>query len=183
MRLILITTLLFLGTNLFSQGNLQFNQVLLVTVNSGQLTVPTGKVWKVTASSTESAVYYSNYSTNVTPTWSVTNPNPCNGATTGSTSVRRISKNQCPDANNKVIINGAKYSLNTSNPLWLPAGATVDVSSTPCVNTLSPGISANTPYYVRDQTDPGTTVIYYECDGPINQGAVSNGIILSVGCH
>jgi len=45
MKYLIIITLTFLSLNLFSQGNLQFNQVVIV---SDQVqTVPVGKVWKV----------------------------------------------------------------------------------------------------------------------------------------
>jgi hypothetical protein len=50
MKKILIIACLFLSINLFSQGNLQFSQVLLFSSNNGygnQVTVPAGKVWKI----------------------------------------------------------------------------------------------------------------------------------------
>ena len=49
MKKILIIACLFLSINLFSQGNLQFSQVLLFSADTygNQLTVPTGKVWKI----------------------------------------------------------------------------------------------------------------------------------------
>jgi hypothetical protein len=51
MKKILIIACLFLSINLFSQGNLQFNQVLLFSANTSsggnQVTVPAGKVWKI----------------------------------------------------------------------------------------------------------------------------------------
>ncbi|MEY4520969.1 MAG: hypothetical protein RIT10_154 [Bacteroidota bacterium] len=46
MKKIIFITLFFLGTTSFAQGNLQFNQVKLVSTVE---TVPTGKVWKVEA--------------------------------------------------------------------------------------------------------------------------------------
>ena len=45
MKYSIIITFLFALNNLYSQGNLQFNQVLRVS-NTPQ-TVPVGKVWKV----------------------------------------------------------------------------------------------------------------------------------------
>lgn len=160
-------------------GNLEFNQVIKMTTASGQLTVPAGKVWKVTASSSGSAVYYLNYSSAFTATWTVTNPNPCNGATTGSNTVEYIRKRQCPDANNKIVIDGVKYNLSTTSPMWLPEASTVELSSTPCVNSQSSAIPVNQAYYVRDETG-ASTVAYYECDGPISQGAIPNGIFISI---
>ena len=44
MKIIIISILTLISTVTFSQGNLQFNQVKLV---SSQETVPVGKVWKV----------------------------------------------------------------------------------------------------------------------------------------
>jgi hypothetical protein len=172
-------TLLTIGFAHAQGGNLEFNQAIIMTVNSGQLTVPAGKVWKVTASSSGSSVYYSPWTSNTTFTWSLTNPDPCTGATAGSASLQRIYKRQCPDANNKVIVNGKKYTLATSNPLWLPETTTIELSSTPCVNSVSSNIPANTPYYLQDVTS-GASVYYVECDGPINQGSVENGIIVSI---
>ena len=45
MKQSIIIVFVFLSLRLFAQGNLQFNQVKLVTV---QETIPVGKVWKVT---------------------------------------------------------------------------------------------------------------------------------------
>jgi hypothetical protein len=160
-------------------GNLEFNQVIKMTAATGQMTVPANKVWKVTASTSGSAVYYSNYSS-TSPSWSVTNPDPCTGATAGSPgSIPFLYKFNCPDANNKVVVDGTKYSLSSTSPMWLPAGSTLELSSTPCVNNLSPSVAANTPYRVRDETGP-SVVYYYECDGPISQGAIPNGIFISI---
>jgi hypothetical protein len=44
MKQSIIIVFLFLSLRLFSQGNLQFNQVKLVTTSE---TVPAGKVWKI----------------------------------------------------------------------------------------------------------------------------------------
>ena len=159
-------------------GNLEFNQAIIMTVNSGQLTVPAGKVWKVTASTSGSAVYFENWTSDANFTWTTTRPNPCTGATSGSQVIRRIYKRQCADSNNKLVVNGTKYTLNSGSPLWAPTGTTIPLSSTPCSNTLSPAIGGNTPYYVNDATGGGA--FYVECDGPINQGIVDNGIIISI---
>jgi hypothetical protein len=47
MKSIVLFFFIFFSLNLFSQGNLQFNQV--VKVNNTAQTVPAGKVWKVEA--------------------------------------------------------------------------------------------------------------------------------------
>ena len=180
-KLFTISIILFFTLGqLFAQGgNLEFNQVIKMTSASGQLTVPAGKVWKVTASTSGSAVYYANYST-VSPTWTLTNPDPCTGATSGSAgTIPYIYKFQCADANNRIVVDGVKYSLSSSSPMWLPENTTVRLSETPCVNTLTWNIGANQPYRVRDQTT-ANTVVYYECDGPIPQGAIPNGIFISI---
>lgn len=177
--IILLSVFVSAGQVFAQGGNLQFNQVIKMTASSGQLTVPAGKVWKITASSSGSAVYYSNYSTNA-PTWSLTNPNPCNGATAGSPgTIPYIYKFTCPDANNKLVVDGVKYNLSSNSPMWLPENTTVSLSETPCVNNLTWNIGANQPYRVRDQTT-ANTVVYYECDGPIPQGAIPNGIFVSI---
>lgn len=49
MRNLLLISLLFLGLEVFGQGNLQFNQVLILDAPTAgnQVTVPAGKVWKI----------------------------------------------------------------------------------------------------------------------------------------
>ncbi len=171
---------LFSSVGLFAQGNLQFNQVLVINAQSGTQTVPAGKVWKITSQNLSGGVYYSNWSSNSNTTWSITNPNPCNGATSGTSSIRQVRKYKCPDANNNLVLNGVKTKLGESGPLWLPAGATLGIVETPCVNSLSPNIPSATPYYLEDRTDPNNLQYYRECDGPINAGAVPNSILVSV---
>lgn len=162
-----------------AQGTLQFNQALLISSGSGTVTVPAGKVWKIEGNGLSGGISYSLYSTSyTTPTWSVTNPNPCNGATSGSSgTLNAYTKSPCPTSNNVIVINGVKTQVDANKPMWLPAGTTVSISVTPCVNSTS--IAAGVPYYVRDQTT-STTITYYECDGPVNAGTVQNSIMLSI---
>jgi len=49
MKHLIFSCFLFLSLNLFSQGNLQFNQVLTLDAPTAgnQVTVPAGKVWKI----------------------------------------------------------------------------------------------------------------------------------------
>ena len=49
MKHLLISCFLLLSLNLFSKGNLQFNQVLILdaTVAGNAVTIPAGKVWKI----------------------------------------------------------------------------------------------------------------------------------------
>jgi hypothetical protein len=161
----------------FGQGTLQFNRVLLVNAGSGQVTVPAGKVWKIEANGLSGGIYYQNWSSSSTA-WSATNPNPCNGATTGSASIPYLDKLRCATSNNVLIINGIKTIVDTQKPMWLPAATTVSISSTPCVNGAS--MSAGVPYYVRDYSGGGSPVYYMECDGPIQTGTVSNSILVSI---
>jgi hypothetical protein len=96
-------TILFINVSilLYSQGNLQFNQVLYLSANSDntqQWTVPAGKVWKI-----EAMGIYSNsitfYINNVVSfiyagTYSVASPN-------------------------------AYYRNADAGPIWLPAGTVI----------------------------------------------------------
>lgn len=174
-------SLLFLGLGglaAWAQGSLQFNQVLIVTSASGQLTVPANKVWKITSQGISGGVYYENWAANQSTTWSTTNPHPCTGATSGSATLRYLYKRSCSSSNNLLIINGVKSKMGANGPIWLPAATTLSISTTPCVNTLSPDIPANTPYYVQDLTS--STSYYYECAGAINAGVVPNSILASI---
>jgi hypothetical protein len=177
-KVIAILILISFGLVAYAQGSLQFNQVLIVTSSSGQLSVPANKVWKITSQGTSGGIWYDDYSSNVTGNWTITNPHPCTGATSGSASVRYLRKRLCPTANNVLIINGTKSNMSANGPLWLPAGTTLSISTTPCVNTLNPNMSSNTPYYVYDVT--GSGVAYYECAGSINAGVVPNSILASI---
>ena len=64
MKQSIIIVFVFLSLRLFAQGNLQFNQVKLVTV---QETIPVGKVWKVTGILPSSGFRYTSSSS--TPPW------------------------------------------------------------------------------------------------------------------
>ncbi len=49
MKKLILIAIYFISLQLSAQGNLQFNQVLLLDANSGgnAVTVPAGKVWKI----------------------------------------------------------------------------------------------------------------------------------------
>jgi hypothetical protein len=109
-----------------AQGNLQFNQVKLVT---NQETVPVGKVWKV-----ESVIYYIPEDQSGAQSSASTS---CGSATFRSTSL-------VIDGVATKVGNGtqtAAYSnLNythsyTMLPIWLPSGSTL--SGGPCLNKVS----------------------------------------------
>ncbi len=162
----------------FGQGTLQFNRVLLVNKASGQVTVPAGKVWKIEANGLSGGIYYQPYTT-TTPTWSATNPNPCTGATSGSSgTLQYVDKYRCATSNNVLVINGSKTMVDAQKPMWLPASTTVSISSTPCVNSIN--LPVGTPYYVRDYSGGSSPTYYMECDGPVQTGSVSNSILVSI---
>ena len=173
-RFCILLALVFAGAKLSAQGSLQFNQVLLLTAQTGQQTVPAGKVWKLTSERQSGGYRYGNHANNLNVTWSATNPNPCTGATSGTVSVRYLGKVLCGTSQNGILVNGTPLRGNQEGALWFPAGTTILVSETPCINTLSPNIPAGTPYYVLDQTNPSGNTGYYECDGPLNLGSVPN---------
>lgn len=179
-RFFLLIMLLF-SNGLCAQGNLQFNQVLVINAQSGLQTVPAGKVWKITSFYTAGGVYYGNWSSNFTATWSAGSPNPCTGATSGTSSVRRIEKKRCLYGNNRVLVNGNELDMDGSKGLvWLPAATSLSIKTTPCSNLLSPDIPSGTPYYLNDQSDPNQSGIYYACDGAINAGPVPNTVLLTI---
>lgn len=156
------------------QGSLQFNQVLVFTAASGQQTVPANKVWKLESYSPSQARRYTTFGFWGNGNWSTTNPNPCTGATSGSFSVNYFDHSACPSANTALSINGQSVVPNSSQPLWIPASGTIEISANPCYSGASVNVGANTP--VRDNTQ-GT----YLC-GPItiNSGAVSNSPVVTV---
>jgi len=176
-----LLVLFLLSVGLSAQGNLQFNQVLVLNSQSGTQTVPAGKVWKITSFYTAGGVYYGNWSTNFTATWSTGSPNPCTGATSGTSSVRRIEKKRCLSGNNRVLVNGNELDMDGNKGLvWLPAATTLSINTTPCANLLSPDIPSGAPYYLNDQSDPNQSGIYYACDGAINAGPVPNTLLLTI---
>lgn len=109
----------------FSQGNLQFNQVKLVTALE---TVPTGKVWKV-----ESVIY--NIPQNAT-TYQTT-PGACgpnyyeNSAIVVDGTPTKVGQG----TTGLGYSNGNYTHSYTVLPIWLPAGATL--SGGTCLNKIS----------------------------------------------
>ena len=125
MRIILILFLVCSTCFLFAQGNLQFNQVKLVTALE---TVPAGKVWKV-----ESVIY-----------------NIPQNATTYQTGSGACGPNYYE--NSAIVVDGTPTKVGqgttalgyssgnythsyTVLPIWLPAGATL--SGGTCLNKIS----------------------------------------------
>lgn len=157
-----------------AQGSLQFNQVLVFTSANGQQTVPANKVWKLESYSPSQARRYTYFGNWGTANWNTTNPNPCTGATSGSTTLNYFDHSACPSANTALMINGQSVVPNSSQPIWIPSSGTVEINANPCYSGASVNVGANTP--VRDNSQ-GT----YLC-GPIsiNAGPVNNSPVVTV---
>jgi hypothetical protein len=110
----------------FAQGNLQFNQVKLVTALE---TVPAGKVWKI-----ESVIY--NIAEGST-TYQTGNYGNCNTNDYNSAAIivagtpTKVGQGTSPLA----YSNGAYVHSYTILPIWLPAGTTL--SGGICLNKIS----------------------------------------------
>ncbi len=110
----------------FAQGNLQFNQVKLVTA---QETVPAGKVWKI-----ESVIY--NIAEGST-TYQTGNSGNCTSSDYNSAAIvvagtpTKVGQGTSPLA----YSNGAYVHSYTILPIWLPAGTTL--SGGICLNKIS----------------------------------------------
>jgi hypothetical protein len=158
---------------LFAQGSLQFNQALLLDNSNSPYTVPAGKVWKITQNSYGTRHFlYSTSSFSVT--WSATNPNPCTGAISGSSTAISVNYSSCGGVNWPTA-NGHQLGQGSGLVTWLPAGTIVDVPSAPCFHTSSASIGQNVVY--RDNRTSS-----YLCQPlQISAGAnVPNSNILSV---
>jgi hypothetical protein len=126
MRIAAFVIFLFSCFNLIAQGNLQFNQVILVS--DQPMTVPQGKVWKIENIIYDAVSYYqpSSGTGGACP--------PCNGSSTMWTS---FTMQQCQVAGTTpIIVNGTKSGLgNTGAPLWLPSGSTLAGDIKTCSNS------------------------------------------------
>lgn len=118
--------LFILTTFSWSQGNLQFNQVKLVTA---QETVPVGKVWKV-----ESVIYAIPDDQSGAQSSAGAS---CGVANFRSTSIEvdGVTTKVGSGTNTASYSNLAYTHSYTILPLWLPAGATL--SGGPCLNKVS----------------------------------------------
>jgi hypothetical protein len=125
-RLYIFIITIFLYTGAFAQGNLQFNQVKLV---SALETVPAGKVWKV-----ESVIY--NIPSGST-TYQTGNLGSCSANDYNSAAIivdgtpTKVGQGTSPLA----YSNGAYVHSYTILPIWLPAGTTL--SGGVCLNKIS----------------------------------------------
>ena len=106
-NLLLLIIICALSTSLFGQGNLQFNQVKLVSTIE---TVPTGKVWKVESSIFSGGAPFSITSYSVGSMSYFINGNTCFVAQSGASP--NTSNNNSPVKDNAF-------------PFWIPAGTTL----------------------------------------------------------
>jgi len=117
---------ILLNQLVFAQGNLQFNQVKLVTALE---TVPAGKVWKI-----ESVIY--NIAEGST-TYQTGNSGNCTSSDYNSAAIvvagtpTKVGQGTSPLA----YSNGAYVHSYTILPIWLPAGTTL--SGGICLNKIS----------------------------------------------
>jgi len=126
MKTLYIILFILLNHLAFAQGNLQFNQVKLVTALE---TVPAGKVWKI-----ESVIY--NIAEGST-TYQTGNYGNCNTNDYNSAAIivagtpTKVGQGTSPLA----YSNGAYVHSYTILPIWLPAGTTL--SGGICLNKIS----------------------------------------------
>ena len=125
---ILLSFILLSFTHSFAQGNLQFNQVLLV--GNSTMTVPATKVWKV-----ESIVSGSSYPV-------TSNCTSASGQGDYSTAFYLNGVLSFPDRSYQTGSSGNfnMYSGSHSFPMWLPAATTLN---TFCVSTTMTVIEFN----------------------------------------
>jgi hypothetical protein len=125
-KLLLILIVSFISFSLMA-GNLEFNQVKLVTA---QETVPAGKVWKVVSVVYNIAETQTGYSTSTSTT-------SCNSSAYRSLSITvdGTTTKVGQGTNTAAYSNLAYVHSYTMLPLWLPAGSTLDGG--PCLNKVS----------------------------------------------
>jgi hypothetical protein len=125
MKKILLSTFIILSTLASAQGNLQFNQVKLVTSIE---TVPLGKVWKI-----ESVIY------NIAATASgyQASNGSCNSTSYESTSIEIAGvPTKVGQGTQAASYSNLQYTHSyTILPLWIPAGTTL--SGGTCLNKIS----------------------------------------------
>jgi hypothetical protein len=136
--------LLFLG-NFYSQGNLQFNQIISIT-NGGNINVPVNKIWKIDAINFSETLLFNAGSMNNTSCTTLTSSVPNNRqcfyqgnmlSIGGVTFVTPILSNitqattcgtTCP-AMNPVVLSSSTYYNKFFFPIWLNAGQNISVIS------------------------------------------------------
>ncbi len=160
---------------LYGQGTLQFNQVRVLDASTPTYTVPAGKVWKIENISTSRSIYATPPSANFNITWSASSTNPCTGASSGTSNVQSLNSSLCRSFPTQVVINGVNHNFTPSAPVWLPAGATIQLYGTYCNHTATISVPAGVPYFDNYY---GT----YLC-GPVSYTSstpVTNSILVSL---
>ncbi len=149
MRISLILMMLSvgLGFSAQAQGTLQFNRVMVLDGSQSPYTVPAGKVWKLENRSTAQSRFVSSIGTPFSATWSGTNPNPCDGSISGSTTVQRVTFSNCQSYNTQILVNGGNSAFSSSTPVWLAAGNTLQIFQGICTHAINLNIPSSTPYY------------------------------------
>ena len=125
MKKLLLSTLILLSNLACAQGNLQFNQVKLVTSIE---TVPLGKVWKI-----ESVIY----NIPLTASGNQRGAGSCNSTSYESTAIEvagiptKVGQGTQPASYSNLVYTHSYTIL----PLWIPAGTTL--SGGTCLNKIS----------------------------------------------
>ena len=125
MKKILLPTLILLSNLACAQGNLQFNQVKLVTSLE---TVPVGKVWKI-----ESVIY----NIPLTASGHQAGAGSCNSTSYESTAIEVAGiPTKVGQGTQPASYSNLQYTHSyTILPLWIPAGTTL--SGGTCLNKIS----------------------------------------------
>ena len=156
-----------------AQGTLQFNQVLLLDNSNSPYTVPVGKAWKITQNSYGSRWFLSSLSS-FTQNWTGTVPNPCTGATSGSSIVLSTNFSYCGGVNWPTA-NGHQLGQGSGAVTWLPSGTVVDIPFTPCSHSTSASIGQNVVY-----RDSRTSAFHCQALQISSGSSVPNSSILSI---
>ena len=125
MKIIFLAFFSFLGSVIHGQGNLQFNQVKLVTSAE---TVPVGKVWKI-----ESVIY----NIPLTASGYQGGVGSCNSTSYESTAIEVAGiPTKVGQGTQPASYSNLQYTHSyTILPLWIPAGTTL--SGGTCLNKIS----------------------------------------------
>lgn len=113
----------------YAQGNLQFNQVKIIS--STTETVPAGKVWKIV----------NIFAPQILRFQASSGSGGCSGSCNGSsTTWNSFTTPSCPDQSTfnssaQIRINGSSVFFNPNSPIWLPASTQLQGNSFSCNNS------------------------------------------------
>lgn len=136
----LAASLLLVSAATLSFGQtLNFNQVIVV--DSGTVTVPASKVWKVEKVLVRDTTYikFINQSGGT-----------CGCSSSGGTAHMNYENTSIDElTKNNVVINGNSYIFDDGSPLWLPAGTTLTPTQiTTPVQDTTPSSGCYCPYWI-----------------------------------